>query len=377
MSEVRAAPLTTPTVTIAVPCYNYAQYLPLCVHSILDQEGVDVDVVIVDDASTDDSLAVAESLAAADPRVRVIPHPQNRGHIQTFNDGVDAATGTYFVLLSADDLLVPGSLARTTALMEAYPNVGLAYGRRIPLHTESLPEPRIDIAGWSVWSGVEWIDRVCRLGSNVLASPEVVIRTDIQRQIGPYRSTLPHTSDLNMWLRAAAVSDVGRVDADHAYYREHDASMSRSYYYTFPLRDMLARRMAFEAAFDDVTGRFPTSPAMLARARHAMAGEAIGLAARAQQDAAAAPSTAQALAEFSRETDPRIARWLLGLAVKYQLFLPRRSAVIRFAADLLLRLDSKVAWKTRCRRNEEVGSVPPIGDTPRHHHPRVASPTGR
>ena len=63
-----------PTVSVVVPCYNYGRFLSDCVHSVLAQQGVDVDVLIIDDASPDGSASVAEAVAAGDDRVRVIRH---------------------------------------------------------------------------------------------------------------------------------------------------------------------------------------------------------------------------------------------------------------------------------------------------------------
>jgi glycosyltransferase involved in cell wall biosynthesis len=90
-----------PRVSVVIPCYRYGVYLPAAVASALDQADLDVDVLIVDDASPDDSAKVAEELASADPRVDVLVHEENAGHIRTYNDGLAKATGDYLVLLSA------------------------------------------------------------------------------------------------------------------------------------------------------------------------------------------------------------------------------------------------------------------------------------
>src|SRR6186713_958954 len=89
----RARPLTSrPRVSVVIPCYNYGRYLSQCVHSVTrDQPDIDLEVVIVDDASTDGSLEVARTLQKEDPRIELVRHVRNRGHIATFNDGVDAA----------------------------------------------------------------------------------------------------------------------------------------------------------------------------------------------------------------------------------------------------------------------------------------------
>ena len=78
------------TVSVVIPCFNYARFLRSSVHSALSQTGVDVDVVIVDDESTDGALDVARGLAAEYPAVRVLAHETNQGPVATFNDGLNA-----------------------------------------------------------------------------------------------------------------------------------------------------------------------------------------------------------------------------------------------------------------------------------------------
>src|SRR3954453_7878821 len=77
------------TVSVVIPCYRYGDYLPASVRSALDnQPGVDVRVLIIDDASPDDSADKAHALAASDDRIEVWVHEQNRGHIATYNEGL-------------------------------------------------------------------------------------------------------------------------------------------------------------------------------------------------------------------------------------------------------------------------------------------------
>ena len=219
-----------PSVTVVIPCYNYGHYLPTAVGSALGQDGVGVDVIIVDDASPDGSAAVARSLAAGDERIRTILHERNRGHIATYNEGLERAEGDYVVLLSADDALAPGALARATALMEAHPSVGIVYGHPL-VFEHDLPQPAGRLRSWTVWSGRDWIERRCRSGRNCIMNPEVVLRTSVQRAIGGYDPELPHSADLAMWMRAATLSDVGRVNGPaQGFYRVHASSMQRTTY---------------------------------------------------------------------------------------------------------------------------------------------------
>src|SRR5207244_808119 len=82
-----------------------------CIRSILAQEGVDVRVLLMDDASTDSTEWVGRRLAA-DARVEYRRHSVNRGHIATYNEALALMTGDYCLILSADDLLTPGALMR-------------------------------------------------------------------------------------------------------------------------------------------------------------------------------------------------------------------------------------------------------------------------
>lgn len=264
-------------VSVVIPCFNYAAYLPAAVRSVLGQEGTQTEVIVVDDASTDGSLSAAGELAAADNRVTVIAHRTNSGPVKTFNDGVAAASGAHIVRLDADDLLTPGSLARALDVFRAYPSVGLVYGR--PVHFSGLvPErhrgrPR----SWTIWPGHEWLARRCAMPSNVITAPEAVIRASSLRLAGAYQRELRHTHDFELWLRLAAVSDVGYVGgADQAWHRIHSGSLSSQ---IDPVEDLRERRAAFDALFEAVGTSLP-GPHLRARAMRALAEEAIVLASR-------------------------------------------------------------------------------------------------
>ncbi len=240
-----------PTVSVIVPCYNYAEFLPRCLRSVLDQAGVDVRVLVIDDCSSDDTPTVAaEQAAASGGRVEVRRHAVNQGHIATYNEGLAWADGDYVVLLSADDLLTPGSLQRATRVMERNKGIGMVYGR--PLYAPSdrpLPTPRGRWRGTTVWPGRRWIGQRSRTGYNCISSPEVVVRGSVHRAVGGYDPSLPHTGDLEMWLRIAALSDVARVrGVPQAIYRVHPRSMLRSSY-ADPLIDLRHRQAAFDAFF--------------------------------------------------------------------------------------------------------------------------------
>jgi glycosyltransferase involved in cell wall biosynthesis len=233
-------------VAVVIPCYNYGHFLPTCVGSVTDQPDVEVDVMIVDDASPDGSVEVAHRLAAADRRVRVLAQPVNQGHIATYNRGLAEVDSDHVLLLSADDLLAPGALARAAALFDEFPEVGLVHGFAPTFRSDPPPPARTVTRSWSVWGGPEWLDIVCRRGSNPIYTAEAIMRTSTMRELKGYDPELPHAADFLLWLRAAAIGSVGRVNGvDQAYYRIHGANMHVQQF-GGALRDLTERHRAFE-----------------------------------------------------------------------------------------------------------------------------------
>lgn len=270
------------SVSVVIPCYNYGRFLGEAVGSALDnQADIDVRVLVIDDASSDDSAEVARRIAASDCRVEVIAHPANRGHIATYNEGLlDWADGDYTVLLSADDRLTPGALRRAADLLDAHPDVGFVYGH--PLHFQHgtpLPAARTTVRGWSVWPGHWWLERRFREACNCITSPEVVVRTSLQKRVGGYDPRLPHTADAEMWMRMAAHADVGYVrGVDQAFYRMHGKNMTGS---RTELVDLGQRRLAYEALLERCAGSLPDAERLSDLVHRRLAWEALWSAGRA------------------------------------------------------------------------------------------------
>ncbi|WP_181708671.1 glycosyltransferase family 2 protein [Chthonobacter rhizosphaerae] len=111
-----AAP--SPLVSVVMPAYNASGLIKASIHSILAQSFTNFEVIIVDDGSTDDTLEIAHSYAAADPRVRVVSQ-QNAGVASARNHGIRIATGRYIAPIDADDLWHRERLARHIEALEA------------------------------------------------------------------------------------------------------------------------------------------------------------------------------------------------------------------------------------------------------------------
>jgi glycosyltransferase involved in cell wall biosynthesis len=241
-------------VDIMVPCYNYGRFLEACISSLLEQSVRDIRILIIDDASTDGSVGIAERLARSDSRVRVRAHRQNRGHIATFNEGIEWAQSDYFLLLSADDLLAPGALERAVRVMDENPNIVLTYGNCAIWH-EGDPFPVLNaVPGTLNWKRVDLVRKMCGTAINIVQTSTAIGRTDVQKAIGGYRPELTHTGDLEMWLRFGAYGEVAFINEVQGIYRKHDSAMSNAYWANI-LLDYRQRRLAFKLFFDATHGR--------------------------------------------------------------------------------------------------------------------------
>jgi len=275
--------------------------------SVAAQTDVDLEIIVVDDKSTDDTLEVARTLAREDSRVRVIAHDINRGANATFNDGVAASVGDYVLLISADDLIAPGALGRATALMESDPNVAFVYGgvERFTTHPPQACASSVGVT-WTKWGGDEWIGKITRRGRSAIYSPEALVRGDLAREY-QYDPDLPNTADLLIWLRFAMRGSVGRVNGPpQAYYRKHGTNMHASLSWEEEAR---ARVAAFDTFFRGDGGQLAGAERHHLSVRRGISLDAIGVAITLRDHLRGAPprdDRIDKIIDFARELYPPV-----------------------------------------------------------------------
>jgi glycosyltransferase involved in cell wall biosynthesis len=126
-SEPSVASSAAPIASIVMPCHNAALYVRESVQAILAQTLSDFELIIVEDASKDNSLALVQTLVGLDPRIRLIVHDRNLGASRSRNDGLHAARGEFIGFCDADDLWKPDKLSRQVALLRENPSYDLTY----------------------------------------------------------------------------------------------------------------------------------------------------------------------------------------------------------------------------------------------------------
>lgn len=211
---------TNPLITVVVPVHNYAQYVGDAITSVLSQQDVSFELIVVDDASTDNSLAVIEATIANDPRAKVVRHEVNYGVAQTRNHGLIEGRGKYALCLDADDFLNQDTLRQLSIHMELNPLLGIAYGR-LAFEDGSLSD----------WLTLPFdYDRQVDGTFNQVPTCCMFRREDALR-VGGYRSYMQPAEDADLWTRLTTFT--GRtaqrvMDGVSFFYRRHPGSLSQT-----------------------------------------------------------------------------------------------------------------------------------------------------
>ena len=265
------------SIDVAVPCYQYERFLRDSVGSILRQGVDNLRVLIIDNASTDNSVEVALQLASEDARVSVCAHPTNLGSQVSYNEAIDWASADYFMIVDADDVLAPGCLARSIAVLEQHPNAVLACGHEQTLSFAAGEPPPCSPddgeASWTIVPSQAMLEELFR-DVTCVATTTIVRRTDVQKKIGYFRKEVLLADDLEMWLRLAAAGDIARTNATQAIRRLHGDRLTEAYqraavYY------FVQRHIAFASFFKHEGSSMPNAKHLQRQVRSKLAKEAL------------------------------------------------------------------------------------------------------
>jgi glycosyltransferase involved in cell wall biosynthesis len=190
--------MSTPLVSILIPIYNTAAYLTRAIQSILEQQYASLEIILINDGSTDASETIIRSFQ--DPRIRYVKNEQNMGLVYTLNKGIDLSAGKYIARMDGDDVSLPGRIAQQVAYLEAHPEVGVL-ATRVTLINE-MDEP---IGNWAADQQNTTPEQIRRFlpKDNCLAHPSIMARAELLKKY-KYRGEQSQAEDYDLWLRMAA-----------------------------------------------------------------------------------------------------------------------------------------------------------------------------
>lgn len=185
-------------ISVILPNYNHARYLRDTIRSLANQNPPPQEIIVIDDASTDDSLAVLSDLATEFPSLRVLREDTNRGAIAALNRGLAEARGAYLYFGAADDLALPGLFAAMTGALRRYPEAAFAAceciitdfsGRRAGFRPPIRPSYR------EKFFSPRQVERLLRRADNWALTGAAVFRSDVVRAAGGFDDTAASFAD--------------------------------------------------------------------------------------------------------------------------------------------------------------------------------------
>lgn len=209
-----------PLVSVVVASYNMGSYLPLAVSSALAQTYDRIEVLIIDDGSTDNTAAIAQGLLT-DPRVRYI-HQQNGGQASSKNRGIRESKGEFIAFLDADDLWEPTKLEEQLPLFEKSAKVGVVCARYVEIDAEGK-ELRVDS---STFFRGKVSGRLLKY--NYIGFSTSVVRRECFETLGCFKEDLGMGIDYELWLRFSTQYEFDFVDRTLVKYRVWAGQMSKN-----------------------------------------------------------------------------------------------------------------------------------------------------
>lgn len=220
-------------VTVAIPTFNRSKYIAESVRSVLNQSFSDFELLIVDNASIDNTHDVISNFE--DSRIRYIRNNNNIGMMENWNKCIENALGDYLLILGDDDILQPEFLEHSAVMLDTFPSVGFTFchcnkvndrGEIIQLWGYNFPP-----AGYI--KGVDYLMLTIKYGCNLTNSSSVLIRKSVFKTIGLFKQEYGYnTFDFNMWLRIARRFDLYFIDKRLVNYRIHPEQITELHWRT-------------------------------------------------------------------------------------------------------------------------------------------------
>ncbi|MFH0911105.1 MAG: glycosyltransferase family 2 protein, partial [Planctomycetota bacterium] len=207
--------MDSPRVSVILAVRNGMPFLPQAVESVLNGLWKDFELLVVDDASTDETGRYLHSLK--DPRVRVLLQAQNQGLARSLNHALDAAAGEYIARIDADDVWFSDRLMRGMAYLETHPETVLLGGSHIEFFGLHLPtEPHL-FSLLAVEKARE-VSFQALLERNRFCHSSVLFSRQALEKGFRYREVFLHSQDYDLWLRIALEGGVGKLETPVCFY---------------------------------------------------------------------------------------------------------------------------------------------------------------
>jgi glycosyltransferase involved in cell wall biosynthesis len=224
-----------PLVSILVPCYNGAKYLRESLDSLLAQTYPHIEILLLDDASTDETPAIAAEYAHA---IRCVRQPVNLGQFGNVNDGIARAQGELIAIYHADDVYLATIVEAEVAYLQSHPDVGAVFCCDVFVDADGREYGRLvlppEVKGERPLDYRTVLNTLLTHKNRFLVCPSAMVRAAVYRDVGPYRQERDATGtdvafDVEMWLRIAGRYPIAVLESHLMRYRHFHGNASQVY----------------------------------------------------------------------------------------------------------------------------------------------------
>ena len=207
----------TPTVSVVIPCFNQGRFLGDAIHSVVEQADADIEVIVLDDASFDNTYRVARQWPGT--RCHRLPHG---GVSRARNLGLNLSEGEFVIFLDADDRLLPSAVSTGVSILRERPTCAWTFGRfrTITIAGQRIQESQPLLLGDDPYAAL-------LRGQSLTTTAAGVFRRSAVCDVGAFNPDLSQAEDYDLYLRVSRSHHVFQHDAMTSEYRRHGASASR------------------------------------------------------------------------------------------------------------------------------------------------------
>jgi glycosyltransferase involved in cell wall biosynthesis len=183
-----SAPISSPTISIVVPNYNHGRYLARCLTAFAEQSVLPLEIIVMDDASTDNSVEVAEEFVRRYPFIRLHRNEKNKGVFDNSNLGMQMIRGEYVIVAAADDEVLPGFIEKSAAILRQHPQAAFSctIGDWVERGTGLNWHVGVAMGKEPCYISPQRMFEMERQGKFFLATNSAIFRTDVIRSMGGY-----------------------------------------------------------------------------------------------------------------------------------------------------------------------------------------------
>ena len=238
-----------PLVSVIMPSYNHERYISEAIESVLNQTFTDFELIIIDDASKDESKQIIESYRKKDDRIKAIFHDRNMGVERTANDGIELANGKFIALFASDDVWLPEKLEEQLKVFQRDPQVGLVYSDAYIINERKNNEVTKFSDTSTFYRGDIYKKLLCA-DSKFIPGLTIMVKKECFDRVGLQDPETHGIGDYDMLLRITKEYNVDFVDKPLAKYRQHSSNISLD-----TINTVKGVKIAIDKAFkEDVNG---------------------------------------------------------------------------------------------------------------------------